>query len=112
MGIDKDQRRPEERHNPTDATWNAIRAGIITGLAQHPDAAEFTPKDRQRIVDRAKVAYEAVLDSPEFRAELGSLTPEELTLFGRPLSRILEVMISEVVELTIEIVLIDKRTIK
>ena len=92
-----------------DATWNALRAGIVSGLAQHPDADQFTPRDKQRIVDRAKAAYDSVLDSPEFRAELGSLTPEELTLFGRPLSRILEVMISEVVELAIEIVLIEKK---
>lgn len=88
---------------------HALRAGIVSGLAQHSDADEFTPKDRQRIVDRAKVAYDAVLDSPEFRAELGSLTPEQLTLFGGSLSRILEVMISEVVELALEIVLIEKR---
>jgi hypothetical protein len=94
---------------PSDKTWNALHAGIVSGLAQHPDADEFTPKDKQRIVDRAKVAYDAVLDSPEFRAELGALSPEELTLFGGPLSRILEVMIGEVVELAIEIVLIDKR---
>jgi hypothetical protein len=105
MGIDD----PEERHSPSDATWNALRAGIVSGLAQHPDADEFTPKNKQRIVDRAKVAYDSVLDSPEFRSELGSLAPEELTLFSGPLSRILEVMISEVVELAIEIVLIEKK---
>ncbi len=60
-------------------------------------------------MDRAKIAYEAVLGSPEFRSELGSLTPEELTLFGGPLNRIIEVMIGEVVELSIEIVLIEKK---
>lgn len=96
-------------NNSSDATWNALRAGIVSGLAQHPDADELTAQDRQRIVDRAKVAYEAVLDSPEFREELQSLTSEDRTRFGGPLSRMLEVMISEVVELAIEIVLIDKR---
>jgi hypothetical protein len=98
--------------SPSDATWNALRAGIASGLAQHPDAAELTSKDRQRIVDRAKIAYEAVLDSPEFRSEMQSLAPEEQVKFSGPLSRILEVMISEVVELAIEIVLIDERVRK
>jgi hypothetical protein len=40
-------------------------------------AGKNQPKDRQRIVDRAKIAYEAVLDSPEFRSEIQTLAPEE-----------------------------------
>jgi hypothetical protein len=89
-------------NHPNDT--RPLHVGIISNLAQHPMPINSHRGVNQRIVDRAKVTYDAILDSPEFRADLG-----RYPLFGGPLSRNLEVMIGEIVEFAIEFSLIEKR---